>query len=529
VVDILSLGKEPIQAEQPTGADVRYDPFFEQLQAEVDKLSTPSAASAVDWGKIVNLAAEILAQKSKDLLVASYLAVALIYTRKFEGLALGLQFYRDLLEKFWEGLFPPKARMRGRVGAIEWWAEKTETALSQLPPAPMASDQIVLLEENLEKIEQFLRQNIEEPPAVSPIREYIHSLAALAEEPEQPKPSPQAPAASVPKAASPKPPEAKGAEVPAVLSSPQEAQEAVNQGWQKIREAAAFLRQEDLSRPAVYRWTRIAMWSKVEALPPAPDGRTLIPPPAPFIKDPLNDLRNRGNDEALVKSAEASIGQNIFWMDLHRWVAEALARLGSQYERAREAVSQETAFFVQRLAGVEELSFADGTPFADAETRQWLKGIFPGTGLIGAGSSPSPGPIPAAHDEDPTQGELAEAQALVKKGKLLEAVERLQQKIRSHFSQREKLLWRLALSQLLMGANQVKLALPHLEQILQDVDGYRLEEYDPTVALKGFKLVWLGLDSQPDPDSKKKAAEVMNRIAKLDLAEVIRLEKGKKR
>jgi type VI secretion system protein VasJ len=101
VVDILSLGKEPIQAEQPTGADVRYDPFFEQLQAEVDKLSTPSAASAVDWGKIVNLAAEILAQKSKDLLAASYLAVALIYTRKFEGLALGLQFYRDLLEKFW--------------------------------------------------------------------------------------------------------------------------------------------------------------------------------------------------------------------------------------------------------------------------------------------------------------------------------------------------------------------------------------------------------------------------------------------
>ena len=524
----MSLGKEPIKAEQPAGSDIRYDPLFEQLQAEVEKLSTPSAASAVDWGKIVNLASEILAQKSKDLLVASYLAVALIYTRKIEGLAIGLQFYRDLLEKFWDTLFPPKARMRGRVGAIEWWAEKTETALSQVPPAPMARDQIVQLGENLGKIEQFLRQNIEEPPAVSPIHEYINSLAALSEEPEQPKAPAQTPAEAVPEVMPPKPPEAKGAEIPTAISSPQEAQEAINQGLQKIREATAYLRKEDLANPAVYRWTRIAIWSKVGTLPPATDGRTPIPPPAPFIKDPLNDLRNKGNDEVLVKSVEASMAQNIFWMDLNRWVAEALARMGSQYEKAREAVGQETAFFIQRLAGIEELSFSDGTPFADPETKQWLKGIALGTSFIAAGSPSPPGSASAVQDEDLMKSEVGEAQALIKKGKLLEAVERLQQKLRINFSQREKLLWRLALSQLLVSANQVKLALPHLEQILQDVDDYRLEEYDPMVALKSLKLVWLGLDSQTDQESKKKAAEVMHRIAKIDLAEVIRLGKGKK-
>jgi len=116
---------------------------------------------------------------------------------------------------------------------------------------------------------------------------------------------------------------------------------------------------------------------------------------------------------------------------------------------------------------------------------------------------------------------VEEAQALIKKGKLLEAVERLQQKLRINFSQREKLLWRLALSQLLVSANQVKLALPHLEQILQDIDDYRVEEYDPMVALKSLKLVWLGLDSQTDQESKKKAAEVMHRIAKIDLSEIV--------
>ncbi|MDI6752890.1 MAG: type VI secretion system protein TssA [Thermodesulfobacteriota bacterium] len=528
-MDFLSLGKEPIRVEQPAGADVRYDPFFEELQAEVDKLSTPSAAGAIDWEKIVNLSSEILAQKSKDLLVASYLSVALIYTRKFGGLAIGLQFYRDLLEHFWDGLFPPKARMRGRVGAIEWWAEKSETALSLLPPAPIAQDQLVSLNENLEKIEEFFRQNIEEPPALSPLHEYVNSLAALSEEPEQAKAPAKEPGEASQEATSSKPQEDKRAEIPAEISSPQEAQEAINQGFQRIREATTYLRKEDLSNPAVYRLTRMAVWAKVEALPPANNGRTPIPPPAPFIKDPLNDLRSKGNDEAFVRAAEASIGQNIFWMDLHCWVAEALARLGNQYERAREAVGQETAFFVQRLAGIEELLFADGTPFADPETREWLKGMAPGTSFIAAGSSSPQGSASAEQDEDLMRSEVEEAKGLIKKGKLLEAVERLQQRLRTNFSKREKLLWRLSLSQLLVGANQVKLALPHLEQILQDIDDYRLEEYDPLVALRSLKVVWLGLDSQADAESKKKASGVMDRMAKLDLAEVIRLEKGKKR
>ena len=292
-MDILSLGKEPIKAEQPAGADVRYDPLFENLQAEVDKLSTPSAVSAVDWGKIVNLSSEILAQKSKDLLVASYLAVALIYTRKFEGLAIGFKVYRDLLEQFWETLFPPKARMRGRLGAFEWWAEKTETALSQLKQVPLAQDQLLLLDENLEKIEQFLRQNIEELPAFGPLHEYLNSLTALSKKPEQPKAPTPAPVEAAKEVTPPKPPEAKKAEIPAEISSPQQAQEVMNQGLQKIREATAYLRKEDLSNPAAYRWTRMAIWSRVETLPQATNGRTFFPPSCPLYQGSAERLEDK--------------------------------------------------------------------------------------------------------------------------------------------------------------------------------------------------------------------------------------------
>lgn len=77
-MDLLVLGKEPIQPDQPAGQEARYTPEYEQLQAEIDKLSLPSASRGVDWRKVESLASVILAQKSKDLAVASYLTVALI-------------------------------------------------------------------------------------------------------------------------------------------------------------------------------------------------------------------------------------------------------------------------------------------------------------------------------------------------------------------------------------------------------------------------------------------------------------------
>ena len=73
-MDLLFLGKDPIAPDQPTGSDVRYSPEFEALQAEMDKLSLPRAIGTLDWEKVADQAAEILARKSKDLLVASYLA-----------------------------------------------------------------------------------------------------------------------------------------------------------------------------------------------------------------------------------------------------------------------------------------------------------------------------------------------------------------------------------------------------------------------------------------------------------------------
>jgi type VI secretion system protein VasJ len=529
-MDLSALGKQPVCADKPTGTDIRYDPAFDELQTEVDKLSSPAAAGAVNWEKVCRFASDILANKSKDLLVASYLSVALIYTRRNDGFAIGLKVYLELMERFWDDLYPAKVRMRGRVRSIEWWVEKTETALTQVKELSFPPDQLALVKENLIKLDNFLVEHLEDSPSLAPIKEFFNELSGPAEETVQLDTAPhnlsapveEAPAASM--AQQDREPEE--AEVLKEITSHQEADKALNFGLMKMREASFYLWQKDPASPQVYRLTRKAAWYAVEDLPPAANGRTRIPSPVPSIKNLLFDLRNNGDAEALLKAAETRLPQYIFWIDLNRLVAESLSRLGSRYEKAHEAVCQETAFLLHRLPGLEELSFSDGTPFAVPDTRQWLKGIVLRGGMTDA-VSPSSMASPGEADVESTiENIIQEAQLLVQKGKLIEAMEAVQQRLRNVSSQREKLLWRLALAQMLVNLSKTKLALPHLEQVLKDIDRHGLEEFDPMLAMRGLRLAWLAFDTQLEQKFKEQAVDVLHRIGRLDMPEMVRLAKG---
>ncbi|MGC8808692.1 MAG: type VI secretion system protein TssA [bacterium] len=518
-MDLLVLGKEPIQPDQPAGQEARYTPEYEQLQAEIDKLSLPSASSGVDWRKVENLAGIILSQKSKDLAVASYLAVALIYNRQVEGLAIGLQIYRDLLENFWETLYPTKARMRGRVRTMEWWVEKMETALASLPPASFSPEVFQKIKENFDQIDDFISQNLEEPPALSPLRDYLRTIeetAIIQPAAEEKKVEEELPPKSTTT------PSAPAREEPEVISSAQEAQRALNSVLAKLREIAAYLFQENMANPQAYRLNRMASWSIVDNLPPAADGKTKIPSPPGQIKNSLNELKAKGNYEALLKTAEGKISQFIFWLDLNRLVVEALLMLGPTYQAAAEAVKKETAYLISRLAGLEELAFADGTPFADSETKAWLKEIAGRTAVTLA--APLSSLASAGIQEDDLMGkEVEKAKELIKEGKVLEAISGLQQQMHKSSSGKEKILWRLAIAQLLLEMKKPRPARPYLEQILKDIDNYHLEEWDPDLALRGLKTIWLGWNNTPEPGLKEKLSDIIWRIAKLDLAEAMRL------
>lgn len=522
-MDLLLLGKESVSAERPGGRDIRYDPAYEEIEAEIDKLSSPSASSYLNWEKIVRVSSDILAHKSKDLLVASYLAVALIYTRKHDGLSIGIKLMLDLMEKFWDDLYPPKERIRGRFRSMEWWSEKTLNALKSIPEGSVPSRQVELMRENLEKIEQFMQRHIDGVPSVSRI---IDSVELLAAQPIRPSKDIQI---------RPLPPvvdEISGGsvshDVPAMehTTSPQAAHRMMDNYLFKLREIVSFLWQQDPANPMVYRLNRNAVWINIDDLPPSANGKTRIPPPDNQTIKVLCDMRNNGNTEALLKFAEGKLCQYIFWMDLNRYVAESLVRLGDRYLKAHSTVCRETTFLLDRLPGLEELSFSDGMPFASSETRVWITSISLEPGRQADGHGPVQ-QTPPDGAEEVIAREIGNARKLVREGRLVEAIGNLHRELKRADSDRDRILWRMGMCQMLVEERQGRIALPHIELVLKDIDSYRLEEYEPSLTLRALKLAWRGLDGQLEQEHKARANDVLCRIARMDMAEALLMKISK--
>lgn len=531
-MEIHSLGKDPIKPNQPAGSDVRYEPEYEQLQAEIDKLSLPSASGGIDWKKVSDLAVSILDKKSKDLLVASYLAVSQIHMRRIEGLADGFTVLHDLIKHYWDDLFPPKKRMRGRLAAIEWWIEKTTTALKGITSQPVAAAKLDAIKTALTEIDSLLGEHFSDPPLLRPIQRVLEKIQSVSQgqpEPEstpaveqaQPQPTP----ARKPETPREPPKTAAPSDEPQELTTEPDAQKFITTGMQKVRQAAAFMLEHNSTNAMAYRYRRTAAWSLVSAPPPESNGQTRIPPPAPQVRQTLLDLRESGNWNALIMSAEQRLSQFIFWFDLNRFSAEALANLKNGYQTAYETVCQETAFFILRFPTLVELSFSDGTPFADLETRQWLNDIATGANsIVGVGAALLES-ADAAEEISDMAGTLAKARGLAKKKKLAEAVQLLQTELQNCVSQKETFTWRSALCQILIGSKRTDMALPHLELILKDIETYRLVNWDPQLALAGLKLVWTGYTQHTDKEVKRSAQAVLSQIAKLDPTEALKLSK----
>jgi type VI secretion system protein VasJ len=364
-MDLTVLGKTPVTEDQPAGSDVRYDPLFDALQAEIDKQSTPTASGGTDWKKVEKLAVEILSTKSKDILVASYLAVAQLRLRKEAGVAPSLHLYRDLLETFWENLFPPKKRKRGRVAAIEWWLEKAEPALQDLQPSPLPPEVIDTCRQDINRIGEVLRENLDAPVSLRVMERYIDSIPVASEaEPEPEKPSETAaPEAKPAQRSAPPPPADTGI---GEMKSETDAEKTARAGFMAVRRAADFIENQNLADSRSYRWRRIAGWGMIQMLPPSTDGQTQVPTPTQFesAMNELNSLKAGQNWEALVRASEEKFQGTVLWLDLNRFAAEALTALGGNHLEAAGAVSLETALLVHRLPGIESLAFADGSPFA---------------------------------------------------------------------------------------------------------------------------------------------------------------------
>lgn len=519
-MDIESLGTTPVPGANPVGEDCRYDEAFQALQLLVNpNPNTPLPEKR--WEAVVEASAAVLEKTSKDLTVTTYLVYGLLQTGGVPGLERGLKVLQGMMQTFWAKMYPSAKRMRGRKNALTWLYEKLVAYAEQYSDPPQPPALVESVRALLADIDSFCVEHmVDDAPIASPAQDAIGRI------PLQSESSTAAPAAtdapsSTPAPAStsqtppppPRPSPSASSTPTEAIDSPASARRALGQGWGTIREAASWMRKNDPSDPLPYRLARMAAWHDVDQAPPATDGMTMIPAPDEAVVAALANLYDGGNWADLLEAAEGMVQRYLFWLDPHRYSFEALENLGVRCAAARDAVLQETVRFVQRVPGLVNLGFQDGPPFADPQTRAWLE-----EHAASGSESAAPGAGGGAREES-MQPVLEEARRLAKEKKVAEALQLLDSHRKKAETGREAYLWRLGLCSILEGVRGGEGILdPHLGELIREIETYRLDTWEPSLALEGLQLAYRQWSRRKEAELKARAEEVFRLLARIDTA-----------
>lgn len=533
-MDAVALGRDPIPGESPAGFDAKFEPEYEAVLAEISKLGSATQAESLSWSRVEEQAESILAGKSKDILMAAYLGVALQKTHGLQGLCDAMNLFSALFTSFWETAFPPLNRLRRRTNAFEWWHEKAYAELQALDDSlpPLSDAFLHELLDALDRLDQLAGELMPDAMPLRDLREAIRRLPSLPPE-SDPQPSPSedgqsrenaateaqvqkvpAEEKAAPDVAAAPPAEPSPVPEPAVSPEkevrPEKPASAPSQPAEKVPPAAssapsqaspsasesddarvarkafvdascryAFLAHKDsVQDPQPWQILRIALWGGVAALPLSENGQTYLPAPDAVRLEALQSLLNSGKLVEAALGAEDLFASSLFCLDAQAIIDEALERLGADFASTREVVREETQRFVRRLEGVETLSFTDGTPFASERTRAWLKTLAQrapaGGHASDSGHLPASGAAEAS--DDAVSVVMAEAERLFNDNLVVEALATLDRAQGTSLA--VNMMFRVEQLRLLCRAGESAVAVALARDLLEESDRRELEIWD---------------------------------------------------
>ncbi|MEA1917625.1 MAG: type VI secretion system protein TssA [Campylobacterota bacterium] len=375
-MDYAQLGVVPISDDSPSGEDVKYDDEFIALSEEIAKLTSVTASSEVDYDRVIKLSNSILENKSKNILVASYLSFGLFKLHGIVGLMDGTKIIADLLENFWGTLFPPARRIKGRINAIAWWIERVTKESENMDSLEVEADKKVELLENFNKIDTILNENVEDAPLLYSLIKTIDMKLTSKQKEEQVVESEQ------------NPQEIQNSEVTQNTQEPTQKAPATQQPIKQVQitsdnideafkatvntlnEITGQMIESKDYRSELFTINRSFAWLDIDSLPPSDKKTTMLNPPDSQEIELLAQLYENKNFEDLLWAAESRVTTYLFWLDLHYYVAESLMSLN--HTQTANVILNQVNYFITKLPGLENLTFSDYTPFASKSTKKWL-------------------------------------------------------------------------------------------------------------------------------------------------------------
>ncbi len=520
-MEVIKFGIDVIPGENPAGRDIRSDSLFEQITGEIDKRTTLSASGAIDWQKVITLSEDILQNHSKDILVCSYLSIGLLNTAGLKGLAIGVQIIHDIVINFWKnGLFPP--RINGRLNALGWWADNVSEQLHKLSAESWLIEEKSRLEQNYTELMDFLSENgIEDIDQIFMLR---HANLALIKESSSEVESATNLDTVASNQASDNVSTTGGTHMQTTaISKPATGSPDlainVDEDWIKsldsvliaLSKVSSMIATEQQLSYKLYKINRFVAWLDIDVIPPYDtENKTMLAPPDEYFQQLLRGYYQEQNWLELLKVAESRVVDFRFWLDLSYYAYRSL--IGINQQNAANEVMYAVLLLVKRLKGIEKLLFSDGTPFAGAETQEWINSIASDTAENGNSSYSV-----ASQSSEELLLELNEAKELAKNGKELVAIGFLHQKIITSSSIQMRFQRILQFCHYSLAVGHGQLASGYVNEMLSVIDTHQLESWDPFMAANAYKLI-LNMSKQKKLAKLSEAAmnDVLSRLTILD-------------
>lgn len=416
----------------------------------------------VDWEGAETRAVRLLSTTGKDLKVLGHLLHCLQRDGDGVRFALSLRLLAGSLAQWWDVAYPYAGaqgeRLRPRL--FRQFTQRALALAESLDFDNAADEQQACEDANAVLLEAARASELPDEALIDLQRQLRKARPSQAATGVAAQPRGETP---------PSTPPAQGASSTAKL--PEMRLEAGNErgNRQTLLKMADFLNQQSPGDPLGYRLRRHAIWSVIQALPATRDGiRSELAPPAADRVAEYRESLSRGGDAELWKRIENSLAVSPYWLEGHRLSASVAERLG--HPRCAAAIRDEASRFVERLPGIESLTFNDGSAFVDDDTRDWLQAA--------AGGASSGGQAGAG---DPWQEGLAEARERLTTEGLEAALAGLDRGLAEARSPREIAYWRLASADLLRDAGLAALAGQHYRAVSASLAGLGLEQWEPAL------------------------------------------------
>lgn len=353
----------PISSDNPVGDDPSYEDDFERMKEEVNKLS------GADTELICLLAEKLLLNFCKDVRVVTYYIWARLHKEGEHGFADSLGLLAGLLTHYHRNLLPQRAT--SRKAALEWLSgQRVLDSLSLYPEVDHNEfSRIIALLALIE--DEFQTWGEDEKPQLVGLHKILEKRLA------------QSGGANslVPQNISSHETDAtyhSTSPSPSTIS-PSTPLDTIQSGRELLDQAkmlASYLRNQPNGWLAGHRLMKVVRWDTIHQLPPQNNqGCTRLSPPRTEARAQLKRLYLQQSWGELAEQADKlfAVGVNHFWLDVQWYLYQALTKLPAPWDGWSEIIKDDLKQLLNRLPDLENLSWEDGSPFADEVTLNWIK------------------------------------------------------------------------------------------------------------------------------------------------------------